>query len=101
MRRVEDVYKAAEYAEGLGHYIRVAIVRLLEKYGDMLIIDIIAKLEEVYNIRTSYANILAHVRKLVLTGICEEKKINNAKALHLLVRVEVCYVGEENGKGSN
>ena len=101
MQEVEDVYKAAEYAEGLGHYIRVSIVRLLEKYGDMLITDIIAKLEEDYNIRTSYANILAHIRKLVLTEICEEKKINNAKALHLLVHVEVCYVGGENGKNSD
>ena len=101
MQKVEDIYKAAEYAEGLGHYIRVAIVRLLYRYGDLLITDIISKLEEEYGIRTSYANLLAHIRKLVLTGICEEKKINNAKALHLLVYVEVCLVGEEDGKGSD
>ena len=98
---IEDIYRAGEYAEGLGHYIRVAIVRLLSKYGDLTITEIISKLEEDYNIRTSYANLLAHIRKLVLTNICEEKKINNMKGLHLLVNVDICLKGGENGKSSD
>ena len=89
---IEDIYRAGEYAEGLGHYIRVAIVRLLSKYGDLTITEIISKLEEDYNIRTSYANLLAHIRKLVL---------NNMKGLHLLVNVDICLKGGENGKSSD
>ena len=100
MRVIEDIYTAGEFAEGLGHYIRVAIVRLLVKYGDMSITDIIKKLEDDYDIRTSYANLLAHVRKLILTGICSEIKINNMKGLHLNVKVEICK-GDENGENSD
>ncbi len=97
MKIVTDVYRAGEFAEGLGHYVRVAIVRLLKKYGDLTVVDIIEKLESDYDIKTSYANLLAHIRKLVYTNICVEKKINGMKGLHLITPVDVCVESEKNG----
>ena len=89
MEYITDIHKAGELADGLGHYVRIAIVRLLREKGAMSIKDIQREIREKYDHDVPYSTLVAHVRKLIMSGICKEKKVNNLNGIELVRDVEV------------
>ncbi len=86
---IEDPYEAGDLADGIGHYARVMIVRILREKKEMSVKDLQKEIRERFNRDIPYATLLAHVKKLVFSGICEEKKINGLKGIELVKDVEV------------
>ena len=89
MQFIEDVYEAGELADGLGHYVRVMIIRILREKKEMSIKDIQKEINKRYNRDVPYPTLVAHVRKLIMSGICKEKKVNNLNGIELVKDVEV------------
>ncbi len=94
LRLIEDPYEAGELADGLGHPVRVMIVRILREKKEMSIKGIQKEIKERYHREIPYPTLAAHVKKLVFTGICEEKKINELNGVRLVKDVEVVLWGE-------
>ena len=89
MEVVEDPYVAGELADGFGHYVRVMVVRILREKKEMSIKDLQKEIRDKYDFDVPYSTLLAHVRKLVFSGICKEKKINGLNGIELVKDVEV------------
>ena len=94
MKVIKDIYEAGKIAEGLGHYVRIATVRLLKEAEDhkLTLIDLIQKLKQKYGIEIKYGTYTSHVMKLVFAGICKNVEINGVKGLELVRDVEVVEV---------
>ena len=89
LKIIEDPYIAGELADGLGHPVRVMIVRILREKREMSIKDIQKEIRKKYERDVPYPTLVAHVRKLIFSGICKEKKVNNLNGIELVKDVEV------------
>ena len=89
MKAVDDPYIAGELADGLGHYVRVMVVRILREKKEISIKDLQKEIRNRYDFDVPYSTLLTHVRKLVFSGICKEKKINGLNGIELVKDVEV------------
>jgi len=89
MEIIEDIFKAGKYAEGLGHYFRVAIARILRDKGEIPVIKLIEEIEKRYNIRISYANIRGHLFKMQSAGLIEIYEKDNLRYVKLVEDIEI------------
>ncbi len=89
MQYINDPFLAGRFADGIGHPVRVMIVRILRDSGALSIKAIQKALRDTYDYEIPYSTLVAHVRKLVFAGICEEQKINNMNGVKLVKSVEV------------